>query len=329
MYKDKNVLVAGGTGAIGIPLVKNLVSQGANVRVVSLDSLEYSKCVLPAEVSFMQLNLTTSEACKQATKGVDYVFNLMCIKGSVSKINKNPEDFINYILFQTNLMHEAYKNKVDRFMFVGSICSYPQMSIAKKEDDMWEGLPRQNDVYAGIAKRLGEIQGEMYFKDKFWEGVRIVRPCNCYGPFDDFNIQTAQVIPALIAKIESNITPVKIIGDGRAIRDFVYMDDIAEALLLAMIKAPPCYPINIGSGNPIAIKELAQMVGRLSGRDVEFEHDDMAYSGDPVRYLDVSRMETLIGFHCKTSLEEGIVKTFDWYRHNKNLLNVRKSFNVG
>jgi GDP-L-fucose synthase len=328
MYKNKKVLVAGGTGALGVPLVKRLVEMGADVNVVSLDSYEYAKLVLPVEAHFFKADLTDYEVCYLHTIGMDYVFNLMAIKGSVSRKSKNHLDFVSCVLYQLNLMNASFHNNVERFLFVGSICSYPQMSIPKKEDQMWNGFPVQTDKYHGLIKRFGEIQGETYLTDGVWDGVRVIRLSNCYGPYDDFNMGTAQAIPALIAKVESGMNPVKIIGDGSAVRDFVYMDDAVEGCLCVMEKGLPCVPLNLGGESPVTIKNLVEIIGRVSGKDIVFEYDSKAYSGDPIRVLDSFKLWDALGFTCKVGLEEGIRRTFEWYRENRGLTNLKGLINV-
>ncbi len=201
MYENKKVLVAGGTGTIGIPLVRMLLEKGANVTVVSLDSPEYAKSVLGSGVEFKKMDLTLVENCLKATKNKDYVFNLVGIKGSVGiGETKVASYFVPMLRFQTNLMDASFHSGVSRYMFVSSVCIYPQAS-EHFEDNAWNGMPKQNDRIPGLAKRIGEVQGETYLKEYGWDAVRIIRPSNVYGPFDDFNPKTAQVIPSLITRV--------------------------------------------------------------------------------------------------------------------------------
>jgi len=327
MYSGKRVLVAGGTGAIGIPLVKRLVEMGAEVWVVSMDSYTYARDLLPEDAFFSRADLTSAVSCSRVVSGMDYVFNLVGIKGSVNRRGKSAVDFVSWILFQTYLMDAAFHSGVKRFLFTGSICSYPVLSTLKHEDQMWDGAPLQNDRYAGLAKRIGEIQGETYLADGIWDGVRIVRPSNCYGSYDDFNEKSAQVIPALIAKVESGVNPVKVLGNGEAVRDFIHIDDVVEGILLVMEKGLPCVPVNIGSGRPVTIKQLAHTIGKASGKDVSFDFDSNAYSGDPVRASNIERI-TSMGFKCKVDLEEGIRRTFEWYRNNRDIAGMKGLINV-
>jgi GDP-L-fucose synthase len=323
MYSGKKVLVAGGTGTIGIPLVQNLVQQGAEVSVVSLDSQEYAKSVLGKNVNFKRSDLTLVENCLNATKGQDYVFNLVGIKGSVGiGETKVASYFVPMLRFQTNLMDASFQSDVDGYMFVSSVCIYPQAS-EHFEDNAWNGMPKQNDRIPGLAKRIGEIQGETYLKEYGWDAVKILRPSNVYGPFDDFNPQSAQVIPSLITRVLRGENPLRVWGDGSAIRDFIYSKEVAHWLLEAMIKAPPCVPINLGSGTGYSIKEVAETICDIHPDPVEIEWDTTKPSGDPIRIMNMDRAKKLLNFKKKVSLREGITETIKWLKDNPELAKLK------
>jgi GDP-L-fucose synthase len=322
MYQGKKVLVAGGTGTIGIPVVRQLVASGARVTVVSMDTPEYAAFLYGERVAFRRSDLTRLENCLSATEGQDYVFNLVGIKGSVGIGESKVADyFVPMLWYQTNLMEAAFRNRVSRYMFVSSICGYPQSSAPKQEDSFWDGMPRQNDRFPGLAKRIGEVQGETYLQQHGWDAVRIVRPSNVYGPFDDFNPATAQVIPALIARMLGGENPVKVWGDGSVVRDFIYSEELADWLLVALEKAPPCVPINLGSGQGVTIKEVAGTIASCLPRPPRLEWDASKPAGDPVRRLSTARARELLGFQPKTGLAEGIKKTVAWYTENRDLAN--------
>jgi GDP-L-fucose synthase len=325
MYKNKKVLVAGGTGTIGIPLVKKLIERRAHVTVVSLDSPEYAGSLFQKRVCFMRRDLTDLRNCVEATEGMDYVFNLVGIKGSTGIGEKKVASYLVPMLwFQTNLMEAAFRNKVKGYLFVSSICGYPQMSIAKKEDRMWEGLPKQNDRIPGLAKRIGEIQGEAYLLEHDWKAVKIIRPSNVYGPFDDFDPRTAQVVPALIRRMLDGEDPLTVWGDGSAVRDFIYADDAAYWMLVAMEIAPACLPINLGSGKGTTIKELVRVISRCTSFSNKIVWDKQRPAGDPVRVLSVQRARRVLGYRTITSLEEGLRKTVAWYKNNKGFVRLKK-----
>lgn len=318
-YMGKSVLVAGGTGMIGIPTVRFLVDAGARVKVVSMDPETVAARVLPGDVAFERRDLTDLDQCKQAVRGQDYVLNLVGIKGSVGIGQTKVASYLVPMLrFQTNLMEAAFLNGSERFLFVGSICSYPRSAQPKQEETMWDGMPLQNDRIPGLAKRMGEVQAEAYLLEHGWEAARIVRPANVYGPFDDFNPATAQVIPSLIARMIAGENPMKIWGDGSAVRDFIFSEDLAKWILVALEKAPPCIPLNLGSGRPITIRELAETIASCLPSPPAIEWDPSKPTGDPVRLLSIERAAAEIGFKPEVDLTPGIRRTIDWYRNNRD-----------
>jgi GDP-L-fucose synthase len=250
-------------------------------------------------------------------QGADYVLNLVGIKGSVGiGQNKVASYLVPMLLFQTHLMEAAFRSQVSRFLFVGSICSYPQADRPKEEDTVWDGMPKQNDRIPGLAKRIGEIQGEAYLLEHKWEAVRIVRPANVFGPYDDFNPATAQVIPALIRRMFNGDNPVKVWGDGKAVRDFIYSEDVADGILLALEKAPPCTPLNLGSGRGVSIGELAAAIARCFDPPPALEFDAARPGGDPVRVLATRRAAALLGFQPRHTLPEALAETVAWLKQN-------------
>ena len=314
-YKGRKVLVAGGTGTIGVPLVNELVKRGAFVRVVSADDESLARARLGTQIEFQSMDLTSSENCTRAVRDQEFVFNLVGIKGSVGiGQTRVASYFVPMLRFQTNLMEASFEAGVSRFLFVGSICSYPQANV-HFEDNMWNGMPKQNDRIPGIAKRVGELLGEAYQLEYGWDAVRIVRPSNVYGPFDDFNPCTAQVIPSLIHKMLTADGPVKVWGDGSAVRDFIFSDDVAFWMCEAVEKSPPNLPINLGSGSGTSIKELAEAIRFIIGRGTTLEWDPEAPTGDPFRVLDIGRAKDTLGFHPRTDLSTGLQKTTNWYKN--------------
>ena len=318
---SKKILVAGGTGTIGSQLVPKLIKDANDVTVVSMDSPDYAKHVLGPDVPFVQSDLTDVDNCLSVTKGFDHVYNLVGIKGSVGiGETKVASYFIPMLRFQTNLMDASFKNEITRYMFVSSVCIYPQADV-HYEDNAWNGMPKQNDRIPGIAKRVGELQGETYLKEYGWDAVRIIRPSNVFGPYDDFNPQTAQVIPALIQRMSQGENPVKVWGDGTAIRDFVFSEELAEWMIIAMHKLPACTPINLGSGVGYSIKEIAEIISKNIPLNPKIEWDKSKPSGDPVRIMNIDRAVKLIGYKPNSFIDEGIKKTIRWYSNNKSFLN--------
>ena len=281
----KKYLSCCGTGTIGIQVVKKSEKKQANITVVSMDEEKFAKKVLGPDILFKKIDLTDLNNCKKAVKNQDMVFNLVGIKGSVGIGETKVASYLTSMLkFQTNLMEASFLEGVKKFLFVGSVCSYPQSKI-HYEDNMWNGMPKQNDRIPGIAKRVGELMGEAYQLEHGWDAVRIVRPSNVYGPFDDFNPATAQVIPALISRMVNGENPVNVWGDGSAIRDFIYSEDVAYWILEVMKKAPPCLPINLGSGNGVTIKEITKTIKKLIYPSPNIVWDRDKPSGTLVEYF--------------------------------------------
>lgn len=315
VYLGKRTLVAGGAGMIGTPLVEFLTASGAIVTVASLESEEQARRRLPPATTYWQRDLTGLDACLEVTQGQDYVFNLLGVKGSTGIGETRVASMLVPMLwFQTNLMEAAFRNHVARYMFVSSVCAYPASSLPKREETLWDGPPRQNDRIAGLAKRIGEVQGEAYLLQHGWDAVRIVRPSNVYGPHDDTNPATAQVIPALIGRVLSGESPLRVWGDGSAVRDFIYSEDVAYWMLVAMQQAPPCTPVNLGSGEGVTVRALVEAVLDAVPDPPPVEWVPDGPTGDPVRVLSMDRARELLGFEPRTRLSDGLAKTVRWFQ---------------
>lgn len=322
MYANKNVLVTGGTGLIGIPLVKMLIERGAKIRIASLDdpSLAHS------EAEFFRGNLTNWSFCKKVVKGMDYVFHLAGTKGAVSTgVTKAASFFVPHLTFNTLLMEAARLGDIDKYLYASTIGIYPPALEPKKEDIAWEGPPHHTNLFAGWAKRMGELQAEAYKLEFGWNKIAIVRPANVYGPYDYFDPSSSMVLPSLIRRAVERENPFIIWGDGTAVRDFVYADDVAEGMLLALEYAADCTPINLGSGVGITIKELVEVISSfVPGLNIQW--DTSKPIGEPVRVLDITRAKERLGYRPKVSLKEGVSRTIEWYRQNRDKL--PKHYNV-
>lgn len=327
-YQSKYILVAGGTGTIGIAIVKQLLKIDCQITVVSLDSEEYVKQIFGNNhrLRFIHKDLRDYNNCLEVTRNIDYVFDMTGIKGSIgSNEGTLHKRFVSYLRFQANLMDAAYQNNVSRYLFAGSICSYPAYSKPKPEELMWNGLPLQNDKYAGIAKRVGEAQAMTYAEDKVWDAVRIVRFPNVYGPNDDFNPATAQVIPALIARIENGENPLTVWGDGSQIRDFLYVEDAAYWSIQALMLLPPFCPVNLGGEHVYSIKEIVDELCNIYP-DLKVTFDTSKQGGDPIRILDNSKAKELLNFSAKHTLHEALVSTILWYVNHREIAAMKGKF---
>lgn len=323
-YKGKKVLVTGGTGLIGRPLVKLLLDKKAKVTVASLDSPNN----LPKNCKFIKVDLREFSNCIKICNNQDYVFNLIGIKGSPKMAVQKPSSFmVPTIMFSTNMIEAARICKVKRFLFTSSIGVYAPKKIFL-EDDVWKSFPSKNDRFAGWAKRICELQIESYKVQYNLENFLIVRPANVYGPGDNFDPNNAMVIPSLINRVMSGENPLRVWGDGSAIRDFIYSEDVAEAMLKIFEKNYK-KPINIGSGTGVNIKDLVDTIIKISQEEYFKNHkpikviwDKTKPVGDKFRVMSTSRAK-LLNIKIKTNLSEGIRKTIVWYLKNKKDINNR------
>ena len=312
-YKNKNVLVTGGTGLIGTQLVNKLVKLKSRVIVTSLDK----NIELPKGVEFIRSDLRFFENCLKLTKKIDYVFHLAGIKGSPEMAKKKPYQFMTpMLMFNANMLEASRINKVKRFLYTSSIGVYNPKKIMK-EDDVWKTFPSRNDWYAGWTKRIGElnVQACQLFTKKMI--TIIVRPANVFGPYDNFDTKSAMVIPSLINKfINSKTGAVEVWGDGSNIRDFIFSSEVARAMLLIMFKKPKL-PINIGSGKGVSIKKIVEIINEYFGNNHKLSWNKKYSGGDKKRVLDITRLKKL-GFKHEINLEKAIYQTINWFKNNRH-----------
>ncbi|MDP2599828.1 MAG: NAD-dependent epimerase/dehydratase family protein [Deltaproteobacteria bacterium] len=320
MFNDKNVLVTGGTGLIGRPLVEMLIERGARVRIASLD--DPSRAHPKAE--FHRVNLMNFNNCKEVCDGMDYVFNLVGIKGSPAMTAKKPASFfVPTITFSINMMEAARQCGVKRYLFTSSIGVYSPAEVFY-EDDVWKTFPSENDRFAGWAKRMGELQADAYRIEYGWDGVNIVRPANVYGAYDNFDPNNAMVIPSLIKRAIDGENPLTVWGDGSPVRDFIHARDVAQGMILVMEKNPQ-KPVNLGSGVGVTIRQIVDVIMDNMEVKPKVVWDAQKPTGDKKRLMDISRAHS-IGFASGVSLAEGVKETMNWYRANKD--KAEKRYNV-
>jgi GDP-L-fucose synthase len=312
MFKDKNILVTGGTGMIGRELVQLLLDRGAKIRVASLDEpVDFFE-----EVEFHKVDLTNYENCEMICEGMDYVFHVAGIKASAEMPKIKPLNyFIPLVKFNINMMEAAFKAGVNWYLYTSSYGVYTPSEISH-EDDMWKTFPSDNDKLPGWAKRMGELQAEGYKIQYDWDNISIVRPANVYGKWDNFELETAMVIPSLIRKAEEagKGGTMSVWGDGTPIRDFIHSKDVARGMIFA-VENKITEPLNLGSGVGVNIGELATSIANKFGCEVEF--DSTKPNGDHKRILDMSRAYNY-GYENSVSVRDGIDDTIDWYLENKN-----------
>lgn len=316
-FSGKKVLVAGGTGMIGIQLVKLLVESGAPVRIVSLD--DPSRAHPQAE--FMSKDLTRLDNCLDVCRGIDFVFNLLGVKASPDIASNKPARFMySTVLMEMNMLEAAYREGVSGYLLTSSVGVYAPAKILN-EDDVWKTFPSPNDWFTGWSKRIGELQVDAYRKEYGWDRIAVVRPANVYGPYDNFERENAMVVPSLIKRAISGENPLRVWGDGTAVRDFIHARDVAWGMLLVAEKMPE-KPVNLGSGVGVSIKTLTEIIISNLSKRSEVLWDESKPRGDDQRILNISRAKEL-GFEPKISLEQGIKETMDWYREHKDISDMR------
>jgi GDP-L-fucose synthase len=210
---------------------------------------------------------------------------------------------------------------VSKFVGLGTICSYPKFTpVPFREEDLWTGYPEETNAPYGLAKKMLLVQGQAYRQQYGFNAIHLL-PVNLYGPRDNFDPSSSHVIPALIKKcidaIERREPRVAVWGIGRATREFLYVEDAAEGIVLAAERYDGVDPVNLGAGFEISIRDLAQLIARTTGFTGEIEWDTSKPDGQPRRCLDTSRAEQLFGFKARTTFEEGLGKTIDWYRETR------------
>jgi len=263
-FKDMKVLVAGGTGMIGIPLVKLLIEQGAHVRISSLD--DPSRANPSAE--FIRLDLTKLENCRKVCSGMEFVFNLLGVKASPAITTTKPASFLYpTVMMEMNMLEAARIEGVAGYLLTSSIGVYAPAEIFY-EDNVWKTFPSPNDWFSGWSKRIGELQAEAYKIEYNWDSIAIVRPANVYGPFDNFDSQNAMVVPSLIKRALSGEDPLRVWGDGTPLRDFIHANDVARGILIAAKKMPE-NPINLGNGKGVSIRDLVNIIVSCLGKKPE------------------------------------------------------------
>jgi GDP-L-fucose synthase len=319
MFENKNVLVTGGGGMIGRSLISLLLERGAKITVADLTEPQN----LDDSVKYVKADLRYFDQCEKICENMDYVFNLVGIKGSPKMCAEQPADFMVPMLqFNTNMMEAARKANVKWYLYTSSVGVYSPAEVFY-EDEVWKTFPSPNDRFAGWAKRIGELQAEAYSIQYGWDRVSIVRPANVYGNYDNFNPENAMVIPSLIKKAQENEV-LEVWGDGTPIRDFIHSDDVAAGMIFA-VENKITEPLNLGSGTGYSIKEIVDVVVKFSNKNLTVKWLDDKPSGDKIRLFDMSRAKKY-GFSPKILLDEGISKTISWFNENKEILD--KRYNV-
>lgn len=306
---NKKILVTGGGGFLGSHLVQTLTDHG----------VEKDDIVVPRS---SQYDLREKEAVREVLRDIDIVIHLAANVGGIGYNQENPGSlFYDNLIMGALLMEEARKAGIKKFVSIGTVCAYPKFTpIPFKEDDLWNGYPEETNAPYGLAKKMLLVQGQAYRQQYGFPAIYLL-PVNLYGPGDNFDPQSSHVIPALIRKFieakASNSPEVVVWGTGKATREFLYVEDAAEAIVLATEKYNKPEPVNIGSSFEISILELVTLIKDLVGYTGKITWDTTKPDGQPRRKLDVRRAEKEFGFLSTTDFEKGLKKTIQWYQSQK------------
>ena len=301
----RRVMVTGGAGFLGSRVVASLRDRG--VRDV----------FVPRSVDY---NLVEREACKRVIQDAqpDVIIHLAAAAGGIGVNMEEPgRFFFDNLMMGTQLMEEARLAGVQKFVAVGTVCEYPKFApMPFKETSLWDGYPEETNAGYGLAKKMLLVQGQTYRQQYGFNSVHPM-PVNLYGPGDDFQPRTSHVIPALIKKCvearDSGAPSIPVWGDGTASREFLYVDDAAEGLVLMTERYDGPDPVNLGSGQEMMIRDLVVLIAELTGFTGRIEFDASKPNGQPRRCLDTSRAEQEFGFRAKTDFRTGLRETIDWY----------------
>ena len=324
-FQIQRVLVAGAAGLIGSNLIKRLLNEGATIRA----TLHKNPPVIVDErIQYLTCDLTKGDECQGAVEGMQYVFLCAASTSGAATIAATPMVHVTpNILINSQMLEAAYAAQVEKFLWLGSTVAYPVSDKPVKEEEIFGGEPYEKYFFAGWTKRFTEILCQMYGERLPRRMTTIVlRPTNVYGPNDDFEFATSHVIPALIRKVVERWDPLEVWGTGDDVRDVIYIDDMIDAMMLAMEKINSYTAINIGLGKGYSVKEILQMLLDLDNYpDARITFNASRPTMIPIRLIDTAKAEKLLGFRAQTDLREGLRKTLDWYRESRKAQVSRQS----
>lgn len=308
-WKGKRVCVTGGAGFLGRFVVRKLEERGAEEIFVP---------------RYEEYDLVKPEDVKRALADSQphLIIHLAAHVGGIGANRERPAEFFyDNLMMGVQLMHEAWKMGVEKFVAIGTVCAYPKFTpVPFREEDLWNGYPEETNAPYGLAKKMLLVMAQAYRQQYGFNAIFLL-PVNLYGPGDNFDLQTSHVIPAMIRKFleakEAGQDEVVLWGDGSPTREFLYVEDAAEGIVRAAEAYNLPEPVNLGSGYEIRIRDLASLIASLTGFTGRIVWDASKPNGQPRRALDTSRARKAFGFEARTGFEEGLKKTIEWYRAHR------------
>lgn len=304
-WTGKKVIVTGGAGFLGKEVVCQLSSKGCASIIVPRSK----DCDLCKEADIKKLLLKVKP---------DMIIHLAAVVGGIGANRENPGKFFyENLMMGVQLIEQARVLGVPKVVAIGTICAYPKFCpVPFKEEDIWDGYPEETNAPYGLAKKMLLVQSQSYRAQYGYNSIYLL-PVNLYGPNDNFDVNSSHVIPALIRKCieakKQNLKEITVWGTGKATREFLYVDDAARGILLAAEKYNLSEPVNLGAGFEISIKDLVNLIVRLTGYQGKIAWDKTKPDGQPRRKLDTTRAEKYFGFKAKVQFEQGLKKTIQWY----------------
>ena len=304
-WLDRRVLVTGGRGFLGTAVIQRLEAAGAR-SIIAPSSRDY--------------DLRDRAAIRRVIEDSrpDTIIHLAAIVGGIGANRENPGRFFyENAIMGIELIEQSRLAAVDKFVTIGTVCAYPKfVPVPFREEDLWDGYPEETNAPYGLAKKMLLVQGQAYRQQYGFNSIYLL-PVNLYGPGDNFDPASSHVIPALIKKCVDAVRRgdhvLEVWGTGSASREFLYVDDAAEGIVLAAERYDGEEPVNLGVGREITIRQLVELIARLTGFEGEIRWDTSKPDGQPRRALDVSRARDWFGFEAHTSFEVGLQRTISWY----------------
>jgi len=306
LHRESRIVVTGGSGFLGTHLTAAFASHGyRNVTPFGRDRYDLTH---EGNVERMIAELRP-----------EAIVHLAAVVGGIGANRRHPGSFFfKNLMMGTLLLEHARRAGVPRFVSVGTICSYPKFTpVPFREEELWNGYPEETNAPYGLAKKMLLVQSQAYRQEYGYDAVNVLL-VNLYGPGDNFDPETSHVIPALIRKCveaaEKGVPSLEVWGTGKATREFLYVEDAAEAIVRASERLTDSEPVNLGAGREISIRALAEKIAALCGYQGKLVWDPSKPDGQPRRSLDVTRAEKLLGWTAETKLDEGLLRTIEWYR---------------